>query len=71
MQFHNSVTFSKFYFKGVKVPVRNISVRMQDRKYNVNKLEICSKLEIILKRILLKGLRFFVFDFDPCISYIF
>ena len=69
VQFHKSVIFSKFYLKGVKVPVRNISVGMQDRTYNVNKLEICSKLEIILKRILLKGLRFFFFDFDPCISY--
>jgi hypothetical protein len=62
------VIFFKFYFKAVEVPVRNISVRMQDIKYNVHKLEICSKLEIILKHILLEGL-LFLFDVDPSISY--
>jgi len=69
MQFHNSVIFSKFYFKGIEVPVRNTSVRMQDVKYNVYNLEICSKLETILKHILLEGLLFLLFDVDPSISY--
>lgn len=59
--------FYKFYFKGIEVPVRNISVRMQDIKYNVHKLEICSKVEIILKHILLEGLLFLLFDVDPSI----
>lgn len=60
---------SKFYFKGIDVPVSNISVRMEDIKYNVHKLEICSTREIMLKHILLEGLRFFLFDVEPSVSY--